>query len=209
MQDTHSSFSQTIRIVRADGKIKIVRFNLREHGANAIVEIYDVKSLVSGIRDAMLVYNFNAMLENTNDFIYFKDANHLFTGASKTLVNITSAQSQNELIGTTDYEVFERAYADEYFKLERAIYSGAADLTQEYQPFITNDGKQGWVDNRKYPIKDADGNIMGLFGIARILSEDFKKDFIPKELLHITVYPDTSVGFIRTVEEEIFSVAIF
>jgi len=27
--------------------------------------------------------------------------------------------------------------------------------------------------------------------------------------LHITVYPDTSVGFIRTVEEEIFSVAIF
>jgi len=28
-------------------------------------------------------------------------------------------------------------------------------------------------------------------------------------LVHITVYPDTSVGLNRTVEEEIFSVAIF
>ena len=27
--------------------------------------------------------------------------------------------------------------------------------------------------------------------------------------MHITVYPDTSVGLNRTVEEEIFSVAIF
>ena len=28
-------------------------------------------------------------------------------------------------------------------------------------------GNRGWVDNRKYPIRDNDGNITGLFGVAR------------------------------------------
>jgi len=32
---------------------------------------------------------------------------------------------------------------------------------------------------------------------------------VANNCVHITVYPDTSVGLDRTVEEEIFSVAIF
>lgn len=175
LEDATLSYSKTLRIVCADGKIKIVRLNIREHGGSVVVEMVDVKLLASGIRDAMLVYNLNAMLEKTNDFIYFKDANHLFTAASKTLVNITTAKSQEELIGTTDYEVFAKEYADEYFKLEKAVFHGSIDVAQEYQPFISNDGKEGWVDNRKYPIKDTEGNIIGLFGVARILPEGFIK----------------------------------
>lgn len=162
--------AQTIRIVSATGNIKIVRLHVHQHSTSTIIEMYDVKIFASGIRDAMLVYNLNAMLENTNDFIYFKDANHLFTGASKSLVNITSAQNQNELLGKNDYEVFETAYADEYFKLERAVFSGKIAVAQAQQPFITNGGEKGWVDNRKYPIKDAEGNIIGLFGIARVIT---------------------------------------
>lgn len=175
LEDATLSYSKTLRIVCADGKIKIVRLNIREHGGSVVVEMVDVKLLASGTRDAMLVYNLNAMLEKTNDFIYFKDANHLFTAASKTLVNITTAKSQEELIGTTDYEVFAKEYADEYFKLEKAVFHGSIDVAQEYQPFISNDGKEGWVDNRKYPIKDTEGNIIGLFGVARILPEGFIK----------------------------------
>jgi hypothetical protein len=31
-----------------------------------------------------MMANFKAMMENTEDYIYFKDCNHVFTGASKT-----------------------------------------------------------------------------------------------------------------------------
>lgn len=166
-------YSRTVRIVCADEKVKIVRLNFLQHHGSVIVEMYDVKALASHVRDAMLLYNFNAMLEKSEDFIYFKDANHLFTGASKTLLSITSALSREELVGATDYEVFPKEYADAYFKLEKAIFNGDVDVAQEYQPFETKEGKKGWVDNRKYPIKDTDGNIIGLFGIARVLPDDF------------------------------------
>ncbi len=173
LQDGALSYSRTLRIVCADGKIKIVRLNLREHKGSVVVEMVDAKLLAEGIRDAMLVYNINAMLEKTNDFIYFKDANHLFTAASKTLLDITSAKTQEELVGATDYEVFAKEYADEYFKLEKVVFGGNVDVAQEYQPYKSVDGKEGWMDNRKYPIKDTEGNIIGLFGVARILPEEY------------------------------------
>lgn len=182
LQESALAYSKTLRIVCADGKIKIVRLNVRQHNGTLIVEMYDAKSLAGEMRDAMSLYNFNAMLERTNDFIYFKDENHLFTAASKTLVGITTVASLGELIGATDYEVFGKKYADEYYKLEKAIFGGKVDVAQEYQPFVTKEGKKGWVDNRKYPIKDANGDIIGLFGIARVLSDDFKESVIPKEL---------------------------
>lgn len=175
-------FSKTMRVIKADGSITIVRVTIEEKNERILLKLYDAKSLASGVRDGLLVYNFNAMLENTNDFIYFKDANHVFTGASKRLVDITSVDSRRELIGTIDYDVFDAAYADEYYKLEKAIFSGEVSVAQEYQPFVAKDGQKGWVDNRKYPIKDGEGNIIGLFGIARVLSDDFKEAVIPPEL---------------------------
>jgi len=182
LQESALAYSKTLRIVCSNGKIKIVRLNVRQHNGTLIVEMYDAKSLAGEMRDALSLYNFNAMLERTNDFIYFKDENHLFTAVSRTLLGITTAASFEELIGATDYEVFGKEYADEYYKLEKAIFGGKVDVAQEYQPFVTKEGKKGWVDNRKYPIKDANGDIIGLFGIARVLSDDFKESVIPKEL---------------------------
>ena len=111
------------------------------------------------------------MLENTNDYIYFKDRNHVFTAASKTLASVTSVQSRAELVGKVDYDVFEKELADKYFKLERQIFDEEIAVAQDIQPTVDNDGNKAWVDNRKYPIYDEHGEIIGLFGIARIISD--------------------------------------
>jgi PAS domain S-box-containing protein len=111
------------------------------------------------------------MLENTDDYIYFKDRNHVFTAASKSLVSLTSAHKREDLTGKIDYDVFDKELADKYFKLERQIFDGKLKIAQELQPTLDKDGNRGVVDNRKYPIHNEKGNIIGLFGIARILSE--------------------------------------
>ncbi|WP_029407106.1 diguanylate cyclase [Thiomicrorhabdus sp. Milos-T2] len=135
------------------------------------LELFESLSLHSSFGDALLVYNFHAMLENTNDYIYFKDRYHVFTAASKTLVKIANVKDRAELVGKTDYDVFPKEYADQYFKLEKQIFSGEVEVAQEYQPTLDDEGNKGWVDNRKYPIKDQNGEIIGLFGIARVISD--------------------------------------
>jgi len=142
-----------------------------EHGPELNLRLRDAKSLF-GDQDALASSaSFRAMMENTNDFIFFKDRNHVFTGASQTLVSITDpSQHWSDLIGQTDYDVFPEEYADIYYRLEKQVFAGIA-VAHEIQEYQTNDGVKGWVDNRKYPIRNAQGEITGLFGIARVITD--------------------------------------
>lgn len=135
---------------------------LRLQDARSLFKLEDAKGIDPSLR---------AMLENTNDFIFFKNRHHVITSASQTLAAITqSATRWTDLIGQTDYEVFPEAYADIYYRLEKQIYAGLP-VAQEVQVFLTNAGQHGWVDNRKFPIHNPQGDIIGLFGIARDITE--------------------------------------
>jgi PAS domain S-box-containing protein len=70
------------------------------------------------------------------------------------------------LIGQTDYDVFPEEFADIYYRLEKQVFAGLP-VAHEVQETLGKDGKKGWVDNRKYPIRDSQGALIGLYGIAR------------------------------------------
>jgi len=170
--------SLSLRIIQATGKVKILKIcyvkqlNTDTNSTQIQFSIetpqpVDLDS-ISKIAETDLV----AMLENTNDYIYFKDRQHIFTGASQTLVNITDNTAHwQDLIGKTDYEVFPKKFADIYFSLEKQLFNGSLQVAHDIQPILDTEGNQGWVDNRKYPIKDSEGNIIGLFGIARDITQ--------------------------------------
>ena len=164
-------FVTTLRMLRLDGEVVIIRLEAYRVGDRLQVRLQDSTRLASAVSDDLLLLDFNAMMENTTDYIYFKDRHHVFTAASKTLVELTSVESREELVGKTDYQVFERAYADEYFKLEKQVFSGEIEVARDVQPTLDNAGNKGWIDNRKYPICNENGEIIGLFGVARIISD--------------------------------------
>ncbi len=172
-----------IRIRQANGRIRCIRGHYSKEpgafGADVVLELLlqDAKTLSRSqnqsqkLCEQAVVFNFKAMMENTNDYIYFKDSNHVFTGASQTLVTITEpTEHWTDLLGLTDYDVFAEEYADIYYRLEKQVFSGVL-IAHEEQEILDNKGNKGWVDNRKYPIKDERGEIIGLFGIARDITE--------------------------------------
>jgi PAS domain S-box-containing protein len=173
--DPGTSGTFNIRFRHANGRIRciIVQFS-KESGPDGVVLnllLQESKSMKRTMSDASMMLNFTAMMENTDDYIYFKDRNHVFTGASQTLVSLCDpAEHWTDLIGLTDYDVFPEEYADIYYRLEKQIFSGIA-VAHEIQETLTKDGRKGWVDNRKYPIRDIHGEIIGLYGIARDITE--------------------------------------
>jgi PAS domain S-box-containing protein len=166
-----SAHEVNVRLRQANGRIRCIRarYSRTAEDGRVVLDLclQDAKSLPRTLAEASATANFRAMMENTNDFIYFKDRNHVVTGASQTLVGLCSlAESWTDLIGQTDYDLFPEEYADSYYRLEKSVFSGE-QIAHEVQRFLTRDGRQGWVDNRKYPIRNDDGEIIGLFGIAR------------------------------------------
>ena len=174
----HDSLKKiNFRIRNKNGRIKCLKCTYEKYPGKATevnlkLLLQDAASLKQTIEESMLLANFSAMMEVSDDYIYFKDRNHVFTGASQTLVSLTDpSEHWTDLIGLTDYDVFPKAYADKYYSLEKQIFSGEVTIAQEIQPTLDNAGNSGWVDNRKYPIKDSNGNIIGLFGIARDITK--------------------------------------
>ncbi len=164
-------FMTTCRIRHGLGYVKILKFECMPYEESWRIEIQDPILLAKSVEENMIVENFDAMMNNSDDFIYFKDRFHVFTGASQTLVRLTNVLKKEDMIGKTDYEVFPIEFADHYFKLEKEVFSAELEVAQEIQPYLDNNGHAGWVDNRKYPIKNKEGEIIGLFGIARVVLE--------------------------------------
>ncbi len=153
---TFQSLSLNFRVRHYNGKIVCVlgqfdrTYDVENRRYSIDLRLQNVKTLPRTMEDAGPTLAFKLMMETTDDFIFFKDRNHVFTGASASLAALfKSIKHWNDLIGLTDYDVFEESLADEYYKLEKEVFNGA-EIAREEQHFVTKDGKNGWVDNRKY-----------------------------------------------------------
>jgi len=172
--DTAGCFNARMR--NASEKILCVRGEYRRYAVESGQAILELRLESAGNlwgKEASepMMANFVAMMENTDDFIFFKDRNHVLTGASQTLVSIAHQTAHwRDLLGKTDYDLFPEAYADMYYRLEKQVFTTGQPV-QEVQAYLRTDGRKGWIDNRKYPIRDDAGEIVGLFGVARDITE--------------------------------------
>jgi diguanylate cyclase (GGDEF)-like protein/PAS domain S-box-containing protein len=165
-----------IRLRHADGRIRCIKATCEKEtapGGEVILDLLlqDAKSLQKTRVGDPAMALFKAMMENTGDFIFFKDRNHVFTAANEPVVpTADSGQRWPDLVGLTDYDLLPEEYADYYYRLEKEVFAGKP-VASEVQAAPSRDGKGGWLDNRKYPIRDGNGEIVGLFGIARDVTE--------------------------------------
>jgi diguanylate cyclase (GGDEF)-like protein/PAS domain S-box-containing protein len=163
-----------LRLRHADGAYRIFHARSVNPGARTgcqlrvvLQEASEQPSQLPEIASPMI----SVLLETTDDFIFFKGVDHLFVAASRSMVAICKpAESRFDFIGQSDYFMFPEPLADRYYELEQQVYAGA-EIAQEVQPFFRPDGSPGWVDNRKYPIRNTSGRLIGLYGVARDITD--------------------------------------
>ncbi len=164
----------TLRLRHADGHYRCISAWCQpaaDAPGECRLSLHDARSLPRTLQQADLVPHVRAMLESSDDFIYFKDRHHVLTGASQAMVRLCPpARHWQELVGKTDYEIFPEPYADLYYRLEREVYA-TRTMVREVQRYVDREGQHGWVDNRKYPIFDGAGALIGLYGIARDITD--------------------------------------
>src|SRR5271157_1345516 len=166
-----SSSDFLIRLRHADGRIRIFRGSFFKEPApspacvTVHIELADVRGIVTP-GDAILLSSFKTLIAHTNDYILIKNRNHVILAASRQLAKFTeSIADSGDLAGRTDYDVHSEAIADVGYALEeRAFVEGRR--TNLILQVSDQEGKQYWIDDRKYPINGSDGDVIGIFGIA-------------------------------------------
>lgn len=116
--------------------------------------------------------DFVTFLENTSDFIYFKDQNSRIRFCSQTLANITHHCNWRDLIGKHDFEIFPEETAQIYYQEELPVFTEGRPLINKVNPYYNENGSMGWVSTSKWPVFDFDNRkVIGIFGISRDITQ--------------------------------------
>jgi PAS domain S-box-containing protein len=110
-----------------------------------------------------------ALLENIPDHIYFKDTQCRFIRNSRSQAISLGLQEPSETIGKTDFDFFPHAtqsYADE----QEVMSSGKPHVDFE-EWVVWPDGRETWVTTTKMPLRDSEGQTIGIFGISHDITE--------------------------------------
>lgn len=115
--------------------------------------------------------DFISLLENTTDFIYHKDADSRFRFCSQTLAEITGHASWRDMIGKHNLEVFPAETAKIYQEEEALVFKEGTPLLNKINPYYDQQGRKRWISTNKWPVKDDQDEVIGLFGISRDITD--------------------------------------
>ncbi len=106
------------------------------------------------------------LIDNLPDPVYFKDLS-----GRKTISNIASfhgkeQSAENDQLGKTDFELFPPEIAMRGQEDDRQVFAGKPIINRE-EDFLDEDGTVHWLLTSKVPIRNAQGEIVGLVGVGR------------------------------------------
>ncbi len=112
-----------------------------------------------------------SLLNTVPDHIYFKDRESRFVRASKSVAEQFGVKSVDNLVGKTDFDYFTKEHAEQAYRDEQEIIKTGEPLLNKIEKETHPDGRVTWVSTTKVPRYDEKGNIIGILGISRDITE--------------------------------------
>jgi PAS domain S-box-containing protein len=115
-----------------------------------------------------------ALMDNSPDYLFFKDRESRFIRTNKAhaqlLLNLTDPQ---EAVGITDFDLFPHEDAQRFYDEEQHIMQSRQPVVaREWSlPSPSKAGETVWLSEHKVPITDETGQVVGLVGISRDVTE--------------------------------------
>jgi two-component system sensor histidine kinase/response regulator len=128
----------------------------------------------------------NALMNNLADYIYLKDIKGRFIRINKSHSQVLGLDNPDQAIGKTDFDFLpkEHSHSQQAFDDEMAVIRTGKTLNKE-EEILLKDNTKIWVLATKLPLRDSNGNIIGIFGISRDITEQKKLEnaLLIKQLL--------------------------
>ncbi len=125
--------------------------------------------------------DFEAFLNQTTDFIYSKDLQGRFRFCSQTQADLVGLPRWQEMRGKTVRDLVPPDLATLYEAEERRVLEDKKPLIGVLNPYYDTHGKGGFTQTSRWPLFDPDGQIAGVFGIGRDITEHVRMEAALRE----------------------------
>ncbi len=131
-----------------------------------ITEIKRAEEALAGERNLL-----KTVIDNIPDKIYAKDTEGRFIICNKAVAKRMGKSDPEEIIGKTDFDFVEQELAAKFHADEEAIIKSGEPLINHEEPMDHLEGGQRWNSTTKVPLRDNQGNIIGVVGVGRDITE--------------------------------------
>ena len=111
------------------------------------------------------------LMDNVPDAIYFKDSQSRFTRINTSQARLLGVADSRAALGKTDFDFFPPEDAQAYYAAEQKIIESGEPVIGALERHSDASGKFQWFSNTEVPIKDAQGRVTGIVGVARDVTE--------------------------------------
>jgi PAS domain S-box-containing protein len=162
--------------IRKDGsifpvevRVRAVRLGDRELHIATIRDITERKLAEEAIR-----YERNLLrtvIDNLPDAIYVKDCNCRKTIANQADFRNMGVHSEAEFIGKTDFDFFPKEIAEGFYADDLSVIQTGKPVINREEYVLDEQGRKRWLLTSKLLLRDEKGQIAGLVGIGREITE--------------------------------------
>jgi PAS domain S-box-containing protein len=108
------------------------------------------------------------LFEHLPGVCYFlKNEKSELVKANQSFLERLGLHSESELIGKTDYDLFPRQLAENFRRDDQRVMERGEPLINRVELFINRQGIPDWYVTNKVPVRDREGNIIGVMGTVQ------------------------------------------
>ncbi len=121
---------------------------------------------------------FSTIVDQVSDYLFVKDRECRFVLANSAVARDLGFESPLDLLGKSDLELHPPETGQKFYADEQEIMRTGQPKV-DYEEYIYRaDGKRRWFSSSKFPLRSDDGEIFGVFGVARDVTDRKKASML-------------------------------
>jgi two-component system sensor kinase FixL len=117
-----------------------------------------------------------SIMDTIPDFIYVKDESNRYLRINEAYSKHLGLTKPAEATGRTPFDFYPRPLAEQYAEDERLVIQTGNPQLDKVEPSVTRDGREIWLETTAVPLRDGNGQLLGLVGLSSDVTQRQEKD---------------------------------
>lgn len=123
-----------------------------------------------------------AIMASSTDLAFAKDKDFRYMCCSEVFARFAGQETEADVIGKTDFDLFDQKTAEQFRRDDEMLFTEGISLIDKEEPIPSDDGITHYSLTSKYILRDTLGDIVGLYGVGRDITES-KNSYAQLKLL--------------------------